>query len=353
MSESERTGILSEISNWLKLLGLIVLVAESVIIAAMTASPTNHPLYNWYPVFMLLFLVVIVVAIFLDRHYKRQSDEILTLAVGDKQITVNTSELKVPDTRADKTYKSNVYSDSQKGFIFESPISTGWSKPQHMDSGSMLIKLGLIPDAKAFEQARAGAAVVPMGQMLLGGSNIIIEYGQPTYCEITDNTSNSVIDTIVVRILKLIDEQGKEKPSEDDIIKIRKGLLFPNIQIKKFPLQNRFAIHVYDKDLAVQSPISPNLGNLFVLLTKQQGGAVDKLVANEDSILWGSQQTLTNIQIESSLRELTTYTINALFENDKFLFELNVAFSPQTEAPISVWDDLKNMISSFKVSSSS
>lgn len=294
MAKSERAGILGEISNWLKLLGLIVLVAEGVIIAAMSVSPKDHPLYNWYPVLMLLFLAVIVIAIFLDRHYKRRSDETLTLSLGDRELTVNTSEMKVPETTVDKAGKSNLYADSQKGFMFELPLSTGWSKPQHMDTGSMLIKFGLVPDEETFEQVRSGALVLPMGQMFIEGSNIFIEYGQPSSCEITDNTSNSVINTIIGRILNLIEKQGGEKPSEEEIIEIRKGILLQNIQIEKFKLQNAFVIHVYDKELAAQSPISPTLGTLFVLLTRQQGGTIDKLVANEDSILWGSQQTLTN-----------------------------------------------------------
>ena len=34
----------------------------------MKLTPEEHPLHAWYPLFMLLFLVVIVVGLFLDRR---------------------------------------------------------------------------------------------------------------------------------------------------------------------------------------------------------------------------------------------------------------------------------------------
>lgn len=70
---NSRKGIISEISDWLKLLALVVLVAEAAILAAMKLTPTDKAIYGWYPVFMLLFLVVIVVGLFFDRHQQSAS----------------------------------------------------------------------------------------------------------------------------------------------------------------------------------------------------------------------------------------------------------------------------------------
>ncbi len=59
-------GILSSLSDWLKLLGLIVLVAEATILTAI-ATDFETSFKGWYPVAMLLFLAVIVIGIFIDR----------------------------------------------------------------------------------------------------------------------------------------------------------------------------------------------------------------------------------------------------------------------------------------------
>ena len=66
----ERTKILAAVSDWLKLLTLIVLVAEFLMLAAMKMTPENNPIHSWYPIFMLAFLAVIVVGVFFERYLK-------------------------------------------------------------------------------------------------------------------------------------------------------------------------------------------------------------------------------------------------------------------------------------------
>ncbi len=58
-----RFQLLSQISDWLKLLGLVVLGAEAVILTAMQLTPDDRPIHSWYPVIMLAFLVVIVLVL--------------------------------------------------------------------------------------------------------------------------------------------------------------------------------------------------------------------------------------------------------------------------------------------------
>lgn len=85
--KNSRKGIIAEISDWLKLLALVVLVAEAAIIAAMKLTPTNNAIHAWYPVFMLVFLVVIVAALFFDRHQQSASS-------SSEMSIKNKSELK-------------------------------------------------------------------------------------------------------------------------------------------------------------------------------------------------------------------------------------------------------------------
>jgi len=67
------TKILSAVSDWMKLLTVICLLAESVILAAMQLAPTDDPMRGYYPLAMLLFLVVIVIGVFWDRYLQSRS----------------------------------------------------------------------------------------------------------------------------------------------------------------------------------------------------------------------------------------------------------------------------------------
>jgi len=70
-------GIIDSVSDWLKLLTLICLVANATLATAMALTPNTNPLKSWYPVFMLLFLLVPVIGLFYDRQKERASEQLL------------------------------------------------------------------------------------------------------------------------------------------------------------------------------------------------------------------------------------------------------------------------------------
>jgi hypothetical protein len=90
---------------------LVVLVAEAVMITAMSMTPDSSPLKNWYPVFMLLFLLVPVVGLFFDRHKEREIiprmfDEfpkVLTLLNPSDRAAALTQLIAAYETVADKS----------------------------------------------------------------------------------------------------------------------------------------------------------------------------------------------------------------------------------------------------------
>lgn len=67
MAES-RIKIIGAISDWLKLLALVVLIAEVAILAAMKLTPPEKSIHSYYPIFLLGFLVIVVLGIFFDRY---------------------------------------------------------------------------------------------------------------------------------------------------------------------------------------------------------------------------------------------------------------------------------------------
>jgi hypothetical protein len=169
-----RSGVLNAVSDWLKLLALVVLVAEVIIIIAMNLTPPAHPLFDWYPVLMIIFAVVVVVGIFVDRISERTSqDRIsertsqLTLALEDRKVSVDTSRTVVAEPATLRRQIASTYSDSQKGFMFPHPKSQHWSGPQHLHMGSLLVKVGLLRNLDHRNEIKELAAVTPLGKMVI------------------------------------------------------------------------------------------------------------------------------------------------------------------------------------------
>jgi hypothetical protein len=348
-----RSGILAAVSDWLKLLALIVLVAEAVILIAMRITPSSNPLTSWYPVFMLLFLIVVVVGVFWDRYTQRSTA--LTLTVSDRKVSVETSDMTVPTEEMKRYDIDAMFVDSQNGFMFPKFKSQLWSKPQYLSSGELFLKFGLIQDLDAIEEAKKGAAVLPLGTMMIESRHLLFEEADPIECQLTDETSNPVAETTIQRMIALLEKDGKGL-NEEQVRELRKALIRRGggsdklkLVPEQFKVHNTFSVSIFDKSLARESPIQPNLANVFLLEVKGSGETVDNLVANTRSILWGSSQTLTNVMVKGKLRELTTYRMSNLVESDERLFKLQISFSPQTESSIAVWEELKEVFDSFRM----
>ena len=341
-----RAGILNAVSDWLKLLALIVLVGEAMIIVAMRSTPASNPLTSWYPVFMLLFLVVIVIGVFVDRNAQRNAD--LTLTVGDKQVSVATSQQVVSTEKLKPNAIDLMFVDSQYGFVLPRPKLPQWSKPQYLETGEMLVKQGYMADLEKWDEIKENAGVIPLNKMFVEARHLIFEYGQPIDIELTDETSNKVVDTIVGGLRARMEEDGDEV-DEEGLKDFRKQVIRSANAPEKSKIQNCLLISIMDKVHAQGSPVEANLGNVFLLGVKQTGEALERLVANDQSILWGSSQTLTNVLVNGRLRELTSYRLYQLVEGPDRFYQVQIFYSPQSETSLTIWEELREMFNSFQI----
>lgn len=341
-----RTGILNAVSDWLKLLALIVLVAEAMIFVAMRTTPESNPLSKWYPLFMLLFLVVVVIGVFVDRNAQRRAE--LTLTVGDKQVSVETSQRMVNPEKMKPREIEIMYVDSQYGFMLPRPKLPQWSKPQYLDTGEVLVKAGYLPNLDTWDEAKENAALIPLGRMFIEAKHLLFEYGRPIEIQLTDDTSNKVLETIITSLRTRLEKDGE--PADEEFIKdFRKQVLRANNAPEKSNFQNHIAISILDKALAQDSPLEANLGNVFLLAVKQTGEALENLAANDQSILWGTSQTLTNVIVNGEPRELTSYRMSQLVEGPDRFYQVSICYSPQSETSLIIWEELREMFNSFQI----
>lgn len=348
MTNQSKVGILAAVSDWLKLLALVVLVAEGMIIVAMQLTPDTNPLKQWYPVFMLLFLIIVVVGVFIDRFTQTKLGSELTLAVGEREISVETNKIRAATDELEQVDDDLMFVDSQNGFMFRRPISPLWSEPQYLTSGELLLKMGVLENLEGWNAAKEAAAIIPMGRMISEAKYVLFQHGDSLKVELTDETSNKVVDSVVERTINLIEQEGEEVDLEF-VRDLRKQIILANNPPEKYKFGNTFSVSIFDKALAQNSPVEVSLGNFFLFLVKQTGQTVDGLAANERSILWGASQTLTSVLVNAKLGELTTYYLNNLVEHGSRFYQLSISFSPQTEGSIVVWEQLREVLNSFRI----
>jgi len=347
MGDDTRVGILGAVSDWLKLLALVVLVAEAIIIIAMKFTPESNPLVRWYPLFMLLFLVVIVIGIFIDR-YTQTKLTTQTLVLGSRTISVDPSQ-NVATTQEVKRYDvETMYVDNPNGFMFARPKLPKWSEPQYMNMGEVLLKGGMINSLDEWEKAKAAGSIIPLGKMNMEAKFVLFEYDSPIKAQLTDESSNKVLEGFLNDLADLTEKEGDEVEPEA-LKEMRKQILRANGAPEEFDVQNTFFVSLLDKSLAKNSALEANLGNVFLAELKLSGEMVDSLAANQQSILWGSKQTLTNVLVNGKPGELTTYRYNQLLEGRDRFYRIGIVFSPQTDSSISVWEELQSMVKSFRV----
>lgn len=347
MGES-RSTILSAVSDWLKLLALVVLVAEAVVLVAMKLTPETNPLYAWYPLFMLLFLCVIVIGIFVDRYLQSTHERNeLSIQVGDVALTVGSGDPVAADQSTDTQSKEDIFVDSERGFQFKLPATVGWSQPERLPIGDFLVRVGLLKDNDGFSELYQAMALLPMGRMLAESSCLVVGRGDAIEAVFTEESTNLVIETYLDRVSSLRQQEGEDL-SEDEKREMRQNILRRQMPVDSINVWNRFVITTMEKKYALESPVKPTLANLFLQLSRNLG-PLDQLVSTDKQILYGSTVTLRNILINNERRELTANTIFHLTESKNYFYLVEIYYSPQTQDSLRVWEELQNMAHSFRM----
>ncbi|MBD8489933.1 hypothetical protein IFO69_14345 [Echinicola sp. CAU 1574] len=346
MEKEKRASILSEISDWLKLLGLVVLVGEAIIILAMNLTPKDHPMSSWYPVFMLIFLVIIVIGVFIDRYHQRNSDTTKEeIKFGSKVIDIDTH--KPPTAPAPENTELN-FVDNKLGFSLKRPQLKNWKDPLYLSNKEYLLKLGAIQEEQ-WPTIEANSSLMPFGNMLIQSETVMFEYGEPLEINFTDASTTDMIEKYIIRLSEFQKANDGNPLTEEEQQKLRYDLFYGQLQVQNMMFSNSFIIQVMDKKKSLDTLFEPNLPNLYNSIQKTLGEGLDQLVSGKDSILWSSTNSIKNIAISGETQHISIYRMNRLFENEKHFYQLQIQWSPQSKAAISIWEELKEMFETFKL----
>jgi len=333
---TSRFNVVSQVSTWLQLLTVVVLVGEATLTYAMYQTPSNDARYILYPILMSLLLFSIIGGFFLEKILESRKKE-LSVPIGSKTV-VTTQEQKEPIPEAQLSrLGDSTYRDSKLGFQFELPKSAGWQPIKSVFPHEILIQKGILPkeDVEEFLKLRAMA---PLGKMLAAGSALWLTYGQPVRAKITKETTTAAFEEILARAE--IDEAGRAELRSQALLQMPEA----------WDLQNEFSIVVTEKSLAENDIVKPTLPALLATIILEDIKInIDNIVADDRAIVFTSSNHYKNVNILGKKSDLDTYMLIRLTESKNRIYQLQIFFSPQAGQSMHVWDDLRRMADSFRM----
>lgn len=344
MSEKEkRTSIINSISNWLKLLALLVIVAESIILVAMYLTPSNYPVFPWYPFVMIFLIVVVIVAVFVDRFSERMSKN-LTIFVDDKMLTVNSNSTLA--TTLDQG--EDIYSNSFLGYSFIRPHGEGWNEPVEISYTDYIKDTYLIDDVDDNYLETLISSNNPFGCLMFNAKILELVHGSNMIMEFDEETTSDPIEYVLAKRIELSLLEGVCL-TDSEITKLRMELNQTD-EISKVSFSVKLNIMALKKTNVDNSVMILSLPNLFLTLTSSSKEPIDSIVSNNDSILWTTSNKLKNVTIGGErYSSFYVYRLYQLVQNRNYMYLCTVQWSPQIESPVFVWDKLKKSFESFKI----
>jgi hypothetical protein len=305
-------------------------------------KPRERLVYVRWGTIALTIVLVFVFFAFFAKQYQSTS---LKVSLGeDRTISVETVALQ--SSPAAQIDPATHYIDSARGFSFKTPDPGTWSKPQIYRGLEETMKArGVTLDPNLAEAMRLTAGANPLYGLMSTAEMLMVQAGTPMKIEFTDETTTEQLDTLLARMKKSFEQQGLPWDPKEG-----KGILRHSLFVNSLEFPNAFAVTVFEKNKFIETGNRPTLPNFFAAFAQQlSGGALDKLAAEENSILAATALTIKRARIngreaDAQLDRWILFTHN---QNNFFLAE--ITYSPQSNAPMRVWEELRTLIESFRV----
>lgn len=353
--KEKRSSILDSVSNWIKLVALIVLVMEAILLLAMTLTPSSEPIFTLYPILMLLLALAVLAALFVDRLQHRKTDIEKIKATTELQrvqqtIRVDTKEISV-DPEKSKTKElekgANTFTDNMLQFSFKKPVGDGWHAPEFINYADYVRNtyFSKLPDDKLEELITTNS---PFGKLFFHAKIVSVVFGETEVIDMDENTSTEDIEDYLENMVEKFKKEGTEV--KEDEIKEARIKLNQTDSISKIGFAVDFKIIVMDKndmDIPMMNNSLPNLFLNFGMFNKEP---IDSLDTEENSILWTTTNKLTNVMVDGQpCKKFSIYRLYRLLKNDDYIYFCSAQWSPQIEGAHFAWDSLKNTFESFKI----
>jgi len=329
---------------------LLALMSYNLIKKEQEKSKPNSSLLRSAKSFMVFSVVLMLLGI-LSEFIKTKPS--LRVKLGNNEIELNEISYASLSSLDTKQY----FISSEYGFAFKKP-NNNWSNVEVSKGVAglykiMAIKSNLINEKKL----EASFKQNPLGPLFINAS-LFYFYNPNSKKNVvrTDSTGNDLINAIILQKsnalldTSLVFAYDTTKPEDkkryyEDLKSIRRSIIgFDTAEIK-----DGFLLSVYPKDSLPIYLKNLKLPAFYTSYSVALGLNSDKLVANNNQILIGAEQTLENIKFSDKISELQSKKWLMFAENDKFFFVIELSYHPQISSSINLWDDLQEILNSFTV----
>ena len=299
----------------------------------------------------MIFSVILVTLGILSEFIKTKPN--LRVRLGNTEIQLN----EVSYASASSLDTKNYFINSEFGFAFKKP-NTNWSDIESSKGIAGLLKVMSAKSEFLTEKSLENAFKNnPLGPLY---SNVTLVHfynpGSKTEVIITDSTGNDLINGVVERYGRQIldtasgftfdtTKEEDKKTYYDELIKVRRQIIvFDTIQAKE-----SFLLAIYPKSYLPGYLKNLKLPAFYTSYSTALGLNADKLVANENQILVGSEITLNNVNVKKRIISFQNKKWMTFTENEKYFFVIEISYSPQVSSSTSLWDDLQETLNSFTI----
>lgn len=290
--------------------------------------------YRW----IFLSLVAILIFVFFSYIAPKLSSASLQLNIAEKTISINTTQLSVDHKKVEAIDPKDHFVDSSLGFIFKRPLSGGWSKPKTINGFSEYLKAKNVSlHQMLIEQLEANLKFDPYGPAIMDMVSVRMTKGKTVNLKITGETTNELIERII---------SGKPNEiMESEKMLLRKAI----IGFEEMDYTNEIVIQRFDKGILESAPIKISLPNFAVKILAGNSIYIDRLVANERTVLAGGSIKLNDVLVDGQKRSFRFDRLFLITESQEAFYMVDIGFSPDTESSLQVWEDLRAILNSFRV----
>lgn len=290
--------------------------------------------YRW----IFLSLVAILIFVFFSYIAPKLSSASLQLNIAEKTISINTTQLSVDHKKVEAIDPKDHFVDSSLGFIFKRPLSGGWSKPKTINGFSEYLKAKNVSlHQMLIEQLEANLKFDPYGPAIMDMVSVRMTKGKTVNLKITGETTNELIERII---------SGKPNEiMESEKMLLRKAI----IGFEEMDYTNEIVIQRFDKGILESAPIKISLPNFAVKVLAGNSIYIDRLVANERTVLAGGSIKLNDVLVDGQKRSFRFDRLFLITESQEAFYMVDIGFSPDTESSLQVWEDLRAILNSFRV----
>ena len=339
----KRSSIIGAISNWIKLLALIVLVAELIIVLAMSQTPVDSSLYVVYPIMMFLLLLVVIGAVIYDRTQVRKSN-VQSISVNNQALRIDTAHTATATLQADQ----NKYTSSLLGYEFQLPLGNGWHEPTSLNYVEYIKDLMMveIEDEAAFKAQVRNNGI--LGSSFINSNILKISHGDTVVIELDEeSTTQDVEDRL--RLMASQAEAAGEPMTDEEINEMRK-MANQTEELTQIAFNSKMEVMTFakaDQDPNLSKITLPKFFQTFMALGSEP---IETLVANDDYILWTTNNKLQNVVVQG--KRHASFSITRWYQlhnGQKHVYMSSMQWSPEFDPTMNVWERLKTSFESFKI----